>query len=90
MTAARAQVWNHQHRECEGEDADRNVHGEDRAPAEVGHQETANGWAGDDREAGKHSIDGKHASAPLRREERNHQGQALGCENRGTKTLRRA
>src|SRR3989454_7119438 len=84
------QVGDEKEGECEGDDADRNVHRENRAPSEVGYEEAAHGRPGDDGEAGKRPVDGEHAPALLRREQRDHERQALGGKDRSTETLRGA
>ena len=90
MAAARPEIGDQEHRQAEGDDADREVDGEDRAPAEMGDEEAADGRPGDHSEARDDAVDGEHPASLLDREQRHHQRKALRREQRGAKALQPA
>jgi len=87
MLAPGAEVRDQEQGQRERDHAERQVHGEDRAPAEVADEKAAHRRAGHDRESGDRAVDGEHAAALFGGEERQHQGQPLRREHGGAKSL---
>ena len=88
MTPTRAQVRDHQQGSGENEDPDGDVDVEDPAPAEVGDDEAAEGRPGHDRESRDDAEHREDPTALVGREDREHDRQALGGQDRGAHALR--
>ncbi len=72
----------------EDSDRDRGINKEYPAPAEMGDNEAAQGWAQSEAEVGDHEVEAERPAPLFRRERRGHDGRTRGGEQRATHPLK--